>query len=113
MQDLRANVLPAEMTRSVNCCGFASLWRSQVLKLLGRSRIDGDTIRRQRASPESIHWLSTLSRRTLVAEGDFGLTHGDRSRRNVRLSVRCQSGLQLCPSLLFRHSNHNVPIGTG
>jgi hypothetical protein len=53
-------VLPAEMTRSVNCCGFASLWRSQMLKLIGRSRIDRDTIRRQRASPESIHWLSTL-----------------------------------------------------
>jgi len=61
---------------SGNCCGFASLWRSQMLELIGRSRIDRDAIRRQRASPESIHWLSTLSRRTLVAESDFGFTHG-------------------------------------
>jgi len=38
----------------------------QMLKTIRRSRMDG------------IRWLSTLSRRTLIAESDFGLAHWDR-----------------------------------
>jgi hypothetical protein len=112
-QDPRANVLPAEMTSSVNCRGFASLCRSQMLKLIGRSRIDRDAIRRQRASPEGIHWLSTLSRRTFVAESDFGLTQwgSQATQRSTISSLLIR--LTIVPSLLFRHSNHPVPTGTG
>jgi hypothetical protein len=50
----------------------------QMPKMIGRSRMDRDINRPQRASPERIRSLSTLSRTTLIAESEFGLAHGDR-----------------------------------
>jgi hypothetical protein len=53
----------------------------QMPKMIGSSRMDRDLNRPQRASPEGIRSLSTLSRRTLIAESEFGLAHGDRAGR--------------------------------